>query len=224
MKAKHVETKKTVIKASEFRDMLRETLKEANGGVNVPERMVSLLTAQSALETGHWEYLWNWNFGNTKASEKTEGMFMNLRNVREVDRDGKERWYSPEGEIDDRDGELIGDRYPVPPGHPATRFRAYEDARKGLIAWLGVLSSKFPRSWAAAMGGVSPTDYAKALKSEQYYSGSETGYAAQLEKLALQYGIPEDVPTLPGNLQVGAPEFERDRRRWVLPLFFSESE
>lgn len=224
MKAKHVETKKTTIKGPEFRDLLRGTLKEANGGVNVPERMVSLLTAQSALETGHWEFLWNWNFGNSKAGEKTEGLFMNLRNVREVDRDGKEHWYNPDGEIDDRDGEPVGERYPVPPGHPATRFRAYETAEKGMVDWLALLSSRFPNSWAAALAGATPTEYARALKSERYYSGSEAGYAAQLEKLALQYGIPEDLPSLPGNLQVGAPEYERDRKRWVLPLFFSESE
>jgi hypothetical protein len=220
MKATHVETKQTPIAGPDVRDLFREVLSAANKGA-VSERAVTLLTAQSALETGHWKHLYNWNFANLKAGEDTSGFYMNLRNVREVI-DGSEKWFSPEGEIDDRDGVLVGEEYPVPPGHPQTRFRAYQSAQEGAMALVARLMSKYPNSWHALLNDSDAEKYARALKSEKYYTASEKAYATALEKLVLQYSIPDDVPGLPGGLTVGQPEFERDRKRWVLPLFFSE--
>lgn len=143
-------------------------------GSTTDPRCVALAVAKSALETGRWLKMYNYNFGNVKAGPKYEGQYTAFR-CNEV-LGGKIRWFSPEGETD-RAGTLLpgAERYAVPPCHPQTRFRAYAGLTDGVYSYVDVLIARFPRSFQALLTGNAKT-FVETLKAERYFTADVGPY------------------------------------------------
>lgn len=151
-------------------------------GRNPGDMSLAVLMAQIALETGRGKSCHGWNLGNIKASKNYEGQYSCFR-CNEIIR-GKVKWFSP-----DTDG------FAVPPGHPQTRFRAYEDA-PGLkpasvrasyeyVAFLAA-RTRYAKAWKAALAG-DPAAYVHELKIAGYFTASEGPYARAVVSLVKTY-------------------------------------
>lgn len=143
---------------------------------------LAVFMAQIALETGRGKSCHGWNLGNIKASEDYEGQYSCFR-CNEIIQ-GKVQWFDP-----DTGG------FAVPPGHPQTRFRAYEDA-PGLkpasvrasceyIAFLAT-RSRYAKAWQAALAG-DPAAYVHELKLAGYFTAAEAPYAKAVVSLVNVY-------------------------------------
>jgi hypothetical protein len=100
------------------------------GVLPLPEAL-AIFTGQSALETGNWESMYNFNFKNSKATPEYEGFYTQY----------------PCSEI------LSGVERKFRPPHPQCNFRAYEDAPSGAKNSLVVVRHGWPKAWGAAHSG-----------------------------------------------------------------------
>lgn len=246
MKALFLPPAKTPLTVGVVREALRAGLARLASRERwneVREHTVLGLLAQSALETGRWKSLWNYNFGNVKAGESYEGFFTCLPRVSEV-LDGVEVFFTPQGRLEYDGGPIEGKVWDVPPGHPQTRFRAFETVDGGVDAWLTALTQNFPIALQSLRAGAGMTDYAAVLKRQRYYTGNEQAYAKAISSLYNEYSVSGPPPTTVYKVDLSAPaqaatdddratipdgvipktgqvEWEEDRKRYVIPLFFS---
>jgi len=144
-------------------------------GVQPLPGQLALLLAHSALETGHWQIgLWNWNFGNVKASESYSGYHQYFRCNEVID--GKVVWFDPP--------------------HLQTRFRAHLDAASGLVEHLEFLGvdttphngrpNRYAAAWAAMLRD-QPVEYVKELKKAGYFTANLDSYKKSVVSLYNQF-------------------------------------
>ncbi len=150
------------------------------------EHALDVLVAASAFETGRWKSCWNFNLGNVKAESTWTGEYTCLANVREVIQ-GVERWFSPEGETAGKGGPVIGQRYSLPPGHPATRFRAYPDIESGCEGWVEKLAKRYRESLELLLAGCSSDDFIASLKRQGYFTGELDAYQAGVRSIQAEF-------------------------------------
>lgn len=101
-------------------------------GDEPPRDALAILVAQSALETGNWRRIYNWNFGNSKSSV----VFPHT--------------YFRTGERDPATGKTVM----YDPPHYQTRFRAFDSAAAGAAHHLRVITNmRFRPAWEAAQEG-----------------------------------------------------------------------
>jgi hypothetical protein len=146
---------------------LREAWKRVYGDYP-SDRSLAVLWAKSALETGRWKFIHNYNFGNIKKKRKTR--------------------YSP----DDghfftmfRCGEVINGRHIMfDPPHYQTHFRAYLTVEEGAEDYLRFVSQKkrYLKAWQKVIEG-DPRGYSHELKVAGYYTASEARYTAGVVRL-----------------------------------------
>ncbi len=147
---------------------------------------VATLMAQSALESGHWRSMYNWNPSNIKCEADRPGYYTCLPLINEVI-DGRVVWFTPRGELAYKGGPAKGPEYTVPEGHPQTRFRAYEtfvDGVKDKLVFLG--RTRYAAAREAALGG-SPGAYSRALAAAGYYTADVETYTKTLVSLYSKY-------------------------------------
>lgn len=170
----------------------RWSLKEAVGGfaaaffeleLSAPTRLtLCVLVAQSALETGWWKSCHCNNPGNSKATEEYDGAYTSFRCSEVIG--GHEYFFLPDGQSDRNWAPpRAEERYSVPPGHPYTRFQAFETAAAGIKHHLERLKAQWPAAWRAALRGDS-AGFAHALKLGRYYTASEAQYTKDLVSIA----------------------------------------
>ena len=120
MLAVHVQAKKTPLTFEGAANAMRKALfRQLGGQPALP--VLALALAKTAFETARWQSIWNDNWGNVKAAENYEGTYCCYA-CNEVLASGL-KWFIPEGELDKKDGVVVGKVWLVPPGHPQTRFR-----------------------------------------------------------------------------------------------------
>lgn len=100
-------------------------------GTEVPPEALAIFVGQSALETGDWDSMYNYNFKNSKATPRYEGLYTQY----------------PCSEI------INGVEKRFRPPHPQCNFRAYDSAPKGAENALVVVAQGWPRAWGAAHSG-----------------------------------------------------------------------
>lgn len=147
----------------------------------VRDDVLALALAKSALETGRWRSCRNHNLGNVKAGPTYAGMYTCFDGVSEI-LDGRERWFSPAGELSGKGGHLIEPARPVPPGHPQTHFRAHANRYDGAYSYVDVLVASFPRSYSELFTGDAGR-FVRALKEERYFTANEAKYLAAARSL-----------------------------------------
>ncbi len=172
MIAVYVDPVKTVMSLSEAASALRTALSAGRSDL-VRDDVLCLALAKSALETGRWKSMWNWNWGNVKAGPQYAGMFTCIR-LNEV-LDGKLVWFDPDSE-----------GHAVPPGHPQTRMRAYANRYDGAYEYVDALVRHFPRSYEMLFGA-DPAAFVRTLKAERYFTAAEGPYMSAVSKLQHEF-------------------------------------
>jgi hypothetical protein len=197
--ATYVEPAVTVLSWNDAATALRWAL-EGPSSTPSPE-VLSLCLAKSALETGRWTKIWNFNFGNVKAGGSYVGMYTCIR-LNEV-LNGKVKWFDPDSE-----------GFAVPPGHPQTRMRAYANAWDGAQAYVEVLQQRFRPAYDAMLTG-DPVKYVRTLKRLNYFTADEEPYLRAVQSLHREFmaklqGLPhEDV-----RLDDLSADVERLQKLW----------
>lgn len=181
MIAVYVDPVKTPLSLDDAATALRVALSAGKSEL-VRDDVLALALAKSALETGRWRSMWNFNWGNVKAGETYAGMYTCIR-LNEVI-NGKVEWFSPEGkENQPRETQIL---YAVPPGHPQTRLRAYANRYDGAYAYVEALVRLFPRSYEALFAGDAAA-FVRTLKSERYFTAAEGPYARAVANLQHEF-------------------------------------
>jgi hypothetical protein len=176
--------KRTRIVAGALGEVLRNEF-EAQG-LKLSPHAILVLVAMSAHETGEWVSCWNYNLGNVKASPSWEGNYTCLNNVWEVLK-GKERWFSPRGEIAGRNGALIGKEWALPPGHPQTRFRAYMSLDYGVAGFVSKMLGLYRPALEVLCNGGTSDAFIAELKRLKYFTGDLVKYQASVRRFYQEF-------------------------------------
>lgn len=136
----------------------------------------ALALAQLDVETAGFVRMWNFNPGNVK-NTTMQGDFTCIRLNERID--GKIVWFAPEGQLSGKGGEVVGQRWKVPPGHPQTRIRAFDSAEEGIAHWASLLERRYPAAWAALQEG-DLVEFNHGLKLGGYYTAKEAEYLPAL--------------------------------------------
>lgn len=144
------------------------------------DRVGALLLAQSALETGNWQKIHNYNFGNAKA--RPEYPTITQFRCSEVI-DGIERFFDPPD--------------------PQCNFRAYATASEGALDYLKVLHSQ--SHWWQGLQTGDPSAFVDALATPpKYFTADPTKYKRALTALFEQFH-PLVMALLGQSIPRGAP-------------------
>ncbi len=125
-----------------------------------PVLLLEILAAQSALETGRWHSMWNWNFGNIRG--EGDAGIMAIKGADEI---------------------IDGIRVTVEEG-----FAAYKDRHSGARAFIRFLGTatkpphpnRYQAAWDAATRG-DVVGYVRELRAQGYFTASLQSYTEGVE-------------------------------------------
>lgn len=175
--------------------------------VAVPSDMaVAILHGHGALETWHFKTIYCNAPGNIKSGSEYEGLFTCFPILNEII-DGKTVYFTAEGELEGGPGTPVkGKRWPVPDGHPQSRFRAYTTLASGIEDKIRFLSTP---NWRPALDQAlkgNPDAYVRAIKARRYFTANVDKYSSAVVQLAQKY-LPVAIAT---REQVAAPPLPPD--------------
>ena len=148
----------TPINATLARELIGNAFIRITGGGASPET-VDLLMAQSAFETGNWQSMGSWNFGNVTR--------------------GNTRWNYWERDVP----EYIDGKVKI----VRQKFRAYRSPDTGAADWIHVLRTQYPSAWQIAVGSADPVSFVYGLKADGYFTGDREAYSRGVERLTAQF-------------------------------------
>jgi len=158
-----VQNKLTQLSPSEAAAALAAAYQQLVGSP-ASQPILALLLAQSALETGNWKKIHNFNFGNQKASTSYP-LIVQFRCSEIVN--GAEKFFDPPA--------------------PECNFRAYETASAGALDYLRVLHSR--PHWWQGLQTEDPSAFVDALATPpRYFTANPALYKSALTSLFVQYG------------------------------------
>ena len=166
----YVEPKKTPLK-------IREAALALSKALGNPSRATLLVAlAKTGLETGEFQAMWNHNWGNIKAMGSYAGDYTCIH-LNEVLPGRGLVWFAPEGELTGKRGQVVGEVFAVPPGHPQTRMRAYASAEAGAADYVAFVAQKkrYAKAWAELLAG-NEEGYVRELKAAGYFTANEALY------------------------------------------------
>lgn len=128
------------------------------------KNQLALLYAQSALETGRWKIMRNYNFGNIKRMPDEKFTMFRCNEILK----GKLQWFDPP--------------------HPQTMFRAYDSASIGAKEYIKFLAGKdnYKKAWHEVIAG-DPVKYSYALADAHYYTANRELYTKGVIRLADEF-------------------------------------
>jgi hypothetical protein len=184
LKAVYVDPILTPLTFDEAADRMQQGILVATG-IAPTTKALALALAKTALETGRWQKMWNGNWGNIKAGENYEGMFTAFP-CNEV-LNGKTVWFSPEGQLTGKGGEIVGVTWAVPPAHPQCRFRAYANGFDGAQQYVDfVANGRYAEAWNRLLDG-DVVGYVRQLKIRGYFTADEATYLRGVESLFREF-------------------------------------
>lgn len=157
------EAKYTKLTEAEATYALREGWKLVFGDYPSLDAL-AVLWAQSALETGRWQFIWNYNFGNVKRHDDHDWCMFKCSEII----NGKNTWFEPP--------------------HPQTHFNAYTSSVDGAKEYIEFVSKRprYQEAWARLMDG-SPIKYCAALKKAGYFTADLIKYTNGVVKLTDEF-------------------------------------
>lgn len=162
--------------AEAMRDALYGTL-----GAYPSNACLALALAKTALETGRWQHIHCFNWGNIKAGKTYAGMYTSFA-CNEVLR-GQVVWFAPGGRLDKKGGTVVSEASTVPPGHYQTRFRAFANRFDGAFQYIDFIASgRYVDAWHELLAG-DPDGYVKALHDKGYFTADPAIYGKGVKSL-----------------------------------------
>jgi hypothetical protein len=153
-----VENRLTPLTRKDAAAALAEAYTRVTGGAP-SSRVVALLLAHTAFETGRWQKLHNFNFGNVKAAPSFS--FITQFRCSEVE-NGVEQFFDPPD--------------------PHCNFRAYSNAADGAVDYIKVLQSR--PHWWAGLQTEDPAAFVDALATApKYFTGDPAAYKRAIASL-----------------------------------------
>lgn len=128
------------------------------------DEALAILWAQSALETGRWKSIWNYNFGNIKKTVDHDYCMYHCSEII----NGKNTFFDPP--------------------HPQTHFNSYSDAITGAKAYIEFVSQR-PRyrlAWQELYRG-NPIKYCVELKKGGYFTANLVAYTSGVVSLVNEF-------------------------------------
>lgn len=173
--------------------------------------LIAMLCAHSALETGHWKVMWNYNFGNVKATDAwiAEGgdfVFYPARpdgraNVSEnlddkwlahVKKQARPRTDGGTYKGSNLDIHVAGKRDDgrwsvyFYPSHVQARFRAFPTLEAGAVVYVEKLTERYAEALHPAVAGRA-AEYVNLLHAKGYFTAGLTGYRQAVQRLFKEY-------------------------------------
>ncbi len=193
-------------------------------------KSLSVLLAQSALETGHWKHSYCFNLGNAKATQSWQGDFCFYPADEIVTEAQAARAYADRSPRTDgvagHNVELTRLKsgmvqVTLHPDHPWCRFRAFTTLAAGAEDYLGLLHERFHKAWPAIESG-DPVQFVHTLKELRYFTASVERYLPPVQQLHASFAAqlttsakPAPAPTPSVSLPVtsaGRPTLRRGAR------------
>lgn len=180
-------------------------------------KTIAKLLAQSSLETGNYQHMWNFNFGNVKKRwSPDDGSLFTMFRCNEII-GGKVEWFDPP--------------------HLQTHFRAFETAADGVADWQRLILKGARYAPAKALlvdDHASGHDFAFKLGECGYYTADKNLYSnaverltqsnlAKLEARAKASPQPATAETTPEEAAPLLTDAERDRIQGLIGLTAMES-
>ena len=154
-----VENKLTPLTREEAARALSAAYQQLTGALPTAG-VLALLLSQSALETGNWQKIHNFNFGNAKAA-LDYSLIVQFR-CSELDQQGVEHFFDPPD--------------------PHCNFRAYNDAASGALDYLRVLHNR--PTWWQGLHTEDPSSFVDALVTPpKYFTANPDRYKRTLTAL-----------------------------------------
>lgn len=148
---------------------------------------LALALAKTALETGRWQKMYLWNWGNIKADIATYPGSYQCYPCNEV-LGGKVVWFSPRGRLAGKSGPVVAEPYEDPPGHPQTRFRAYVNAADGAQEYVAFQArvKRYAAAWQRLLAG-DVDGYVRALSKAGYFTAPVETYLKTVRSLHAEF-------------------------------------
>jgi len=154
----YVEPVKTKISKEDFASSVRKVWPKIFPNKAITESGIGVLWAQSSLETGNFDSMWNYNLGNVKATEKWTQ---------------NNKWtYKPCNET--VNGKSI--RFDFFDYHPMCYWRAHDTLDEGMTYYLKTIGSSYGEALDSAMAG-NTKDFVYKLKEKGYFTADPKTYA-----------------------------------------------
>lgn len=155
-------------------------------GTAPDRKIIHILHAQSALETGHWKSIYNYNLGGAKKHGDCDWTFFTTT---ERFRDAVAQKYVDSS----KPGEVTvlkqGDGWTTlrfSGKQQMNCFASWDDLDSAAKDHLALLFRRFPKAIEAAKNGDS-TGYVRELKKAGYFTASEDEYAKTVTSIAKSY-------------------------------------
>jgi flagellum-specific peptidoglycan hydrolase FlgJ len=164
-----VKAVKTNITKDEFVSSLKKAWPVVFPDIQISERGVNILWAHTAMETGNFQSMYNYNLGNIKATPKYSQ---------------NKKWTSFSG------GEVIdGKTYKFTAAHPMYYSRSYDSLDEAMVDYLKILGGRFKSALMEAVNG-NVENFSKQLKEQGYYTADEKKYTNAIKALLNEPNVP----------------------------------
>jgi flagellum-specific peptidoglycan hydrolase FlgJ len=164
-----VKAVKTNITKDEFISSLKKAWPVVFPDIQISERGVDILWAHTAMETGNFQSMYNYNLGNIKATPKYSQ---------------NKKWTSFSG------GEVIdGKTYKFTAAHPMNYSRSYDSLDEAMVDYLKILGGRFKSALMEAVNG-NVESFSKQLKEQGYYTADEKKYTNAIKALLNEPNVP----------------------------------
>lgn len=178
------------LKPAEAAYALREAWKKVYGQYP-SDKSLAVLWSKSALETGHWKHIHDYNFGNIKRKETDEvNLFTMFECGEEVSLVQAQKLVAEDPSrvkivkiYSWADGSKRASIV-IQPGHQWSQFIAHNTVEDGSEYYIRFVSQSFRyrKAWQKVIDG-DPNGYAHELKVAGYYTANEASYTAGVVKL-----------------------------------------
>ena len=203
--------KKTPLTFDEVADAIPIAFQRSEG--NAPSLLtVAKLLAQSSLETGNYQHMWNFNFGNVKKRwSPDDGLLFTMFRCNEII-NGKIEWFDPP--------------------HLQTHFRAFDTAADGVADWQRLIlkGARYAPAMALLVDDrASGHDFAFKLGECGYYTADKALYSNAVNRLTESTLAKLKARGNPGSKQPAAEpaplltDAERERLQGLIALTGMES-
>jgi hypothetical protein len=188
-----------------------------------PSREVlALALAKCALETGRWQKIFNYNYGNIKAGASYVGMYTCLPILNEVIK-GRVRWFRPDGEVIRLQGGTFtptsAPRVAVPPGEPQTRMRAHANRFDGAFEYASFMRSR-SAMWSAMHTG-DPHAFVPAMKAGGYFTADAAVYERSVRSIWKEFALRLEGRS-PEETRLPEPEWNEARAFASMSMFVAQ--
>jgi hypothetical protein len=202
MSSQYIKPFRSDIDHEDVRIALRQAWTRCRAGLEPNEIGVSIMMAQTALETAEFASSYNWNLGGVKASEDVPHTYVStiewMARERARGEVARASEHAPCKIVEDNPGltEVVVRYYP---NHPTCRFRAYASLGEAAFALVSLKCRKYPKAVTAAAEG-DLRGYVTELRRGGYFTAPLGDYIAGVERMMLEYAL----PCLSNELEIGA--------------------